>query len=106
MNKISVFATIVGLAVAACAAQTTGPAVTPPPPDPIQKAQRKNANNNNKPTPIGPTAAQATAFIEKAEQELLGLWIAAERSSWVKSTYISYDTALLAAKAHEALMAR
>ncbi|MCA9665062.1 MAG: M2 family metallopeptidase, partial [Myxococcales bacterium] len=32
--------------------------------------------------------------------------IAAERSSWVKSTYISYDTALLAAKAHEALMAR
>jgi peptidyl-dipeptidase A len=52
------------------------------------------------------TAAGATAFLEAAEAELLKLNINAERVQWVNSTYITYDTEILAAQASEALIGR
>lgn len=39
-----------------------------------------------------PTAAEATAFVAKAETELLDLQIKASRAQWVRATYITPDT--------------
>ncbi|MBM4371218.1 MAG: M2 family metallopeptidase [Deltaproteobacteria bacterium] len=46
----------------------------------------------------------AADFIVKAEAELLPLWIAQERASWVAATYITDDTELMAADAAERVM--
>jgi len=51
------------------------------------------------------TAEQAAAFMERAERELLRLWIDKERAEWVRSTYITPDTAVIDARAAEAKMA-
>ncbi len=48
-----------------------------------------------------PTAEEAKKFVDDAEQELLKLWIVAGRADWVKSTYITDDTEILAAQANE-----
>lgn len=50
------------------------------------------------------TAAEAEAFLKQVEPELLELWVARERASWVKSTFITHDTELISAKADEAVM--
>ena len=47
------------------------------------------------------TPGEATAFIERAESRLLTLWIDAERASWVYSTFITDDTALIQAQARQ-----
>ncbi len=52
-----------------------------------------------------PTVAQARAFFEETESELLGLWIASGRAAWVKSTYLTEDTERIEAAASEAVMA-
>ena len=46
-------------------------------------------------------AAEAAAFIERAEKELLAAWKDSARASWVQSTYITEDTQILASKANE-----
>jgi len=46
-----------------------------------------------------PTAAEAKAFADDAEKTLLQLWINQGRADWVKSTYITDDTEILAAQA-------
>ncbi len=48
-----------------------------------------------------PTAGEAKAFVEAAEKDLLRLWIDSSRADWVKSTYITDDTEILAAQANE-----
>jgi len=48
-----------------------------------------------------PNVADARAFIERAEGELLAAWEDAARASWVQSTYITLDTEILSAKASE-----
>ncbi len=54
-----------------------------------------------------PTAEEAKAFVDSAEQDLLKLWIDAGRADWVKSTYITDDTEVLAAQANaKAISAR
>ncbi|HMD50032.1 MAG TPA: M2 family metallopeptidase, partial [Bryobacteraceae bacterium] len=52
-----------------------------------------------------PTLAEAKAFIDRAQSKLLELSVEDQRADWVKSTYISYDTEILAAKADEDLIA-
>ncbi len=52
-----------------------------------------------------PTAAEAEAFIERAESRLMDLWIDAERASWVYSTFINDDTAKIQAEAREKVIA-
>ena len=48
-----------------------------------------------------PTVAEAKAFMDRAESKLLELGVASARADWVKSTFITYDTEILAAKADE-----
>ena len=48
-----------------------------------------------------PTLAEAKAFMDQAESKLLELNVASSRADWVKSTFITYDTEILAAKADE-----
>src|SRR5262245_52352938 len=48
-----------------------------------------------------PTAENAKKFVGDAEKHLLKLWIDAGRADWVKSTFITDDTEILAAQANE-----
>ncbi len=48
-----------------------------------------------------PTVQEAVAFIKSAEARLLELNVLAARADWVKATYITDDTEILAAKADE-----
>jgi peptidyl-dipeptidase A len=53
-----------------------------------------------------PTAAQAIAFIDRAEKELSALNVEQSRASWVQETYITDDTVALAAEANDRIIAR
>ncbi|MGH7475590.1 MAG: M2 family metallopeptidase [Longimicrobiales bacterium] len=48
-----------------------------------------------------PTAAEAAAFVESAEDTLYAIGLRAGRAAWVQSTYITHDTEILAAEANE-----
>src|SRR5580700_5734160 len=52
-----------------------------------------------------PTLAEAKAFIDRAQSKLLELSVQGQRAEWVKSTFITYDSEILAAKADEDLIA-
>ncbi|HMF63315.1 MAG TPA: M2 family metallopeptidase [Edaphobacter sp.] len=59
------------------------------------------------PVPAGPpTVAEAKAFLDRAEADLLALSNEASRAGWVQATYITDDTEALAAKANERLLTR
>jgi peptidyl-dipeptidase A len=66
---------------------------------PLHAAEKK------RPRPDAPTIQEATAFMSEAEAKLLELQIEAGRADWVKSTYITDDTEILAAKANERAIA-
>jgi len=51
--------------------------------------------------PKPPTIAEARAFIDRAQARLLDLAVRDARADWVKSTYITYDSELLAAQSDE-----
>jgi peptidyl-dipeptidase A len=51
-----------------------------------------------------PTAEEAAAFLADVNRELKELATYVQRMSWVKSTYITHDTELLAARATETLL--
>jgi peptidyl-dipeptidase A len=51
------------------------------------------------------TEADAAAFMAELEPQLLDLWIHRERTEWVKATFITHDTDILAARSNEELMA-
>ncbi len=53
----------------------------------------------------GKTPQDAAAFVERAEAELLGLWIQSGRADWVAQNFITQDTELLTAAANEAVIA-
>ena len=55
-------------------------------------------------TAKSPTLADARAFIDRAQKQLLDLSVTQQRADWVKSTFITYDTEILAAKADEDLI--
>lgn len=55
--------------------------------------------------PAPPTAADARKFIEDAEAKLLALNIEDQRADWVKSTFITDDTEVIAAQADERAIA-
>jgi peptidyl-dipeptidase A len=48
-----------------------------------------------------PTMAEAKAFMDRAEETMLVLGVDAARADWVKSTFITFDTEMLAAQADE-----
>ncbi len=96
--KTAVFVAVLALG---CAPPPSRGLAPPPPPGNSQPADqvRKEA-----PAEPDVSVADARAFIERTEKALLERWIAAERASWVKQTNITHDTAVLSAKAHEAVM--
>jgi len=51
-----------------------------------------------------PTAADAKAFVEKAEEKLLAASIGAERANWVAANFITEDTELIAAEGNQRRM--
>ena len=52
-----------------------------------------------------PTADDARKLVAEAEKRMQELSINAERASWVQSTFITFDTEMIAAQANEALTA-
>ncbi len=52
-----------------------------------------------------PSLAEAQAFIDRANAKLLELAVQQSRADWVKSTFITYDSEILAAKAEEQTIA-
>src|SRR5215213_7890222 len=52
----------------------------------------------------GTTEADARKLVEEASARLLELGIEAGRAQWVQSTYITYDTEVLAAQRNEVLL--
>lgn len=50
-----------------------------------------------------PTVEDARKFIDRAEAQLLDLWVKQQRASWVQETYITDDTEKMAAQADEAV---
>ena len=52
-----------------------------------------------------PTVAEAEAFMKNAEAKMLELSVYAARADWVKATYITDDTEILAAQADERAIA-
>jgi peptidyl-dipeptidase A len=53
-----------------------------------------------------PTVAEAKAFMDKAEAEILKMTAIQQRAGWVQETYITDDTELLAADQNEKAIAR
>jgi peptidyl-dipeptidase A len=52
-----------------------------------------------------PTLSEAQAFIDRANAKLLELAVIQSRADWVKSTFITYDSEILAARADEQTIA-
>jgi peptidyl-dipeptidase A len=48
-----------------------------------------------------PTLAEARAFLDRAQSKLLELTVQDQRAAWVRSTFITYDSEILSAKADE-----
>jgi peptidyl-dipeptidase A len=96
---LAVLAVLALAAVAACERRGTPPrqpppvpTMTAPPPIPMVAA------------PPPPTAAEADAFIQQVNVELRKLLIDAQRTAWIKATYITDDTEKIEAQAHERVM--
>ncbi len=56
--------------------------------------------------PAAPTVAEAQAFLEAAEAQLLELWIRGQRADWVAATYITGDTETISAQASDAIIGK
>ena len=52
-----------------------------------------------------PTASEARAFLDQADERLLELWVKSSRASWVQANFITEDTERLAAGASKDVIA-
>ncbi|MEM6367174.1 MAG: M2 family metallopeptidase [Myxococcota bacterium] len=52
-----------------------------------------------------PTAAEAKAFVDRVDTDLRDLYTDYARAEWIKATYITHDTEILAAKFHDQVLA-
>ncbi len=62
------------------------------------------AQNSTSTTSATPTVAEARAFMDRVETELLASANEASRAAWVQETFITDDTEAIAAKANERLL--
>ncbi len=68
---------------------------------------QNNATSADTATPARkPTVADAQAFMDRVEAELLDLSIDSSRAAWIQETYITYDSEMLSAKQNERLIGR
>ncbi len=76
----------------------------------VTACQPPGQNEQSSPSGLRPAAgskpmpADAKAFVDRVNEDLKKLWVDWGRAEWVKSTYITDDTELLAANAHEQVM--
>ena len=105
MHRACVALTLTSLFVLSCGTPPPPPecppTVTAPATQPVAKAAPGECQYREMADP----AAEATKWMAGVEQQVLRLWIHRERSAWVKSTNITHDTEILAARADEAVMA-
>ncbi len=88
----------------ACTTTTTpaaAPETTPPP-----QTETMTPTETAPPpaTEAGPTAEEATKFVAEAETQLEKLNVDQQRAAWVQSTFITYDTQIIAARENERLI--
>jgi len=85
----------------ACATTTVTPVTTTPAPEPAPMT----AAETDTPAEAAPTVEEATQFASEAEARLAQLNEDQQRAAWVQSTYITYDTQIIAARENERLIA-
>lgn len=86
--------TALGFGIAAACASTPAPSPEPEPEVEVEVEARRSP----------PTAEEARAFVEQLNDDLQKLWTDWSRAEWVKATYITHDTEILAAQAHEKVL--
>jgi len=64
------------------------------------------AQTSTSATSAAPTVAEARAFMDRAETDLLALSNEAGRAAWVQETFITDDTEAISAKANERLLTK
>ena len=69
---------------------------------PLRAREEKRVSQNV--SQASPTAAEARTFVDEASSRLLQLGVEASRAEWVKSTYITDDTEILAAHADQKML--
>jgi peptidyl-dipeptidase A len=101
MRKMKAQVSLIALAAAALAGcATTGAQPQPAPPaasvgGPVETAAPEQPAASAQ--PAAPTAADADAFVQRAEKELSEFSVHNSRAQWVNATYITQDTDALAA---------
>jgi peptidyl-dipeptidase A len=90
--------------LAACTTTTPAPAAQTEPTMPAQTLPTPATIPETINTPVAPTAEEAAQFVDEAEARLAAMNVDAQRASWVQSTYITYDTQILAARENEKLI--
>jgi peptidyl-dipeptidase A len=67
-------------------------------------SEKPEAETQAETAPPPPTPEEARAFVKQLNEDLQTLWTNWARAEWVKATYITHDTEILAAKAHEKVL--
>ncbi len=68
---------------------------------PVATANAENHESSN----AAPTAADAQAFLDRAESELRELYLESAQTAWVQANFITVDTQAISARANEKLTA-
>ena len=97
-------AAIGALALAACTTTITPVAAPATAPEAARTETMTTTTAPAPAAPAGPTAEEAAQFVNEAEAQLAAMNVDAQRASWVQSTYITYDTQLMAARENEKLI--
>jgi peptidyl-dipeptidase A len=101
-------ATAALLFAAACTTTVTPATAPEPAPEAAVTAEPTPAMTTTEAAPVpaeaAPTVEEATRFVADAETRLEALNIDQQRAAWVQSTYITYDTQLMAARENERLI--
>src|SRR5690242_12102054 len=86
-STVSLLAIVVAAGLVSACAATSGQTVAAAPSSPAPAPAAVEA-----PAAAQPTAADADAFVARAERELGEFNVIAQRAAWVNATYITPDT--------------
>ena len=110
MQRIALpaLAALLFITLAACSTTTvsTAPATAPATEMPAQteSQQPMTATEIAPPAQAAPTAEEAAQFVTEAEAAFANLNVDQQRAAWVQSTFITYDTQIIAARENERLI--
>lgn len=104
----TIVAGMAAMTLAACATTTAAPAAVPAPATTATQTESTEAMQSSTPAAApaetGPTVEEATKFVNDAEAMLASMNVDAQRASWIQSTYITYDSQIIAARENEKLI--